>query len=237
MEPYIVYNGRRSDELGIVVEQLPDLHRARRRVEQNTLPGRSGALVVDEGAFDTYVTQLKINIFGGSIHHVLNWLRGEGWLISSDDPTLKAYVYMTEQIEDKRFRVERDNYDTLTIPLLVEPFLRQVSERKLTLTAPGSFPGLGHDPALPLLGIHGDGDCTVTINGRRVMLSGIDYGTNVDCEAGIAYQMRDGGLVWAGNLATLPDGWPQLYPEGQTNTVTWSGGVTMLEIVPQWRFL
>ena len=236
-EPYIIFNGVDSRAMGVVIEQLPDFHRPARRVEQTDIPGSSMPVIVDEGGYDSYQTQLIVNAMGGSLRTLYNWLRGEGWLISSDEPDYKAWVHMYAQITDSRFRVEEGCYDSITVQLTVLPYLREVEEESVPLTAAGSFAGKGSDSAQPILAIEGEGDVTVTINGVPVLVSGLEGTIYLDCEAGIAYTEADGAREWAGGMVTLTDGWPELLPAGGTNAVTWEGSVSSVTIQPQWRYL
>ena len=59
-EPYIIFNGVDSRELGVVMEQLPDLHRALRNVTLTMVPGRDGRLEQDEETHDVFTTPMKV---------------------------------------------------------------------------------------------------------------------------------------------------------------------------------
>ena len=237
MAPFIVYNGIDSRQLGVVIEKLPDFHRAARRYEQNEVPGRSGVVMTDTGAYETYQTTLEVNTFGVDLHTVYAWLRGEGWLISSDEPDYMAYVYMYPQVDDSRFRASGSAYDTLTVQMIVEPFLRQVTESTVIMSAQGSFPGQGHEPSDPVLTVTGSGDVRVVVNDRAVLIDSLSGDMVIDCGAGVAYQTINGADVFCGTQVTLEDGWPQLQPDGETNSVSWTGSVTQVRIQPCWRWL
>lgn len=237
MNPEITYNGISSETMGLIVEKLPDFHRAARRVSRSDIPGRSVPLIADDGGYDVYETDMRLNLNGQSLMDVYAWLRGEGWLISSDAPGYKAYVYLYDQIEDMRFRMDSDAYDSLTVTLIVEPYLREVSEAVVTLTSPGNFAGRGHDPALPEITLTGSGNINLLINDQAVLIDGLRGSITIDSEAGVAYRMVNGAMEWAGSIVTLEDGWPQLRPKGGSNLVNWSGSVTQVAIQPKWRYL
>ena len=154
-EPTITYNGVSSEALGLIVTRLPDFHRAQRRVTQTDIPGRSVPIVMDEGGYDTYQTEIGINCNGVPLSTVYGWLRGEGWMVSSDEPGMKAYVYCYGQIADDRFRVGAGCYDTLTLTLTVEPYLRELNEAAIELPPIVNIDGKGHDNALPEITVTG----------------------------------------------------------------------------------
>ena len=61
MNPSITFNGVTSDSLGVIVTELPTWHRAQRRITEQTIPGRPGALVQDDGGYDLYSATLRLN--------------------------------------------------------------------------------------------------------------------------------------------------------------------------------
>lgn len=239
MNPTITFNGVSSAELGVIVTRLPDFHRAPRRIIEKTIPGRHGALIQDEGAYDLYTTILEVNLNGVSQRDVYAWLRGEGWMISSDEPDYKAYVYAYGSVTDSRFRVSEGPFDTLSVDLRVEPFLRLVDEEALSFTESGVFPGQGHAESAPLIRVDGYGDGTLMINDETAHLTGIDGSLYIDCEAGVAYTLAEGVPVFAGAAVELEGGeWPALKGAGEYNLINWpGGGITGVWIQPNWRFL
>ncbi len=238
MNPTITFNGVSSETMGVIVTRLPDFHRAARRIVEKTIPGRHGALIQDEGAYDLYTTILEVNLNGASQRDVYAWLRGEGWMISSDEPDYKAYVYMYGSVTDNRFRTSGGAYDTLSVDLRVEPFLRLVTETPVSLTANGTFAGQGHAESAPLIRVDGSGDGTLMVNGYTAHLTGIDGSLYIDADAGVAYTLADGAPVFAGSMVELEGGeWPGLKGAGETNLVSWTGGITGVWIQPNWRFL
>lgn len=238
MIPSIVFNGVSSESLGVIVTRLPDFHRASRRIVEKTIPGRHGALIQDEGAYDLYTTILEVNLNGASQRDVYAWLRGEGWLITSDEPDYKAYVYAYNSVTDERFRVPEGAYDTLSIDLRVEPFLRLVEEEPLAFSSNSAFLGQGHAESAPLIRIDGSGDGTLMVNGETAHLTGIDGSLYIDCEAGVAYTLAEGVPVFAGGKVELEGGeWPAFKGEGEYNLVSWTGDITGVWIQPNWRFL
>lgn len=236
MEDYIVFNGVSSLDMGVVMEEMPAFHRAARRVARESVYGRDGDVLMDDGAHDSYQTLMRINVFGADLHAVYKWLSGEGWLVSSDEPEFMAYVDMYEQITNAPFRAD-GAYDALTVAMTVQPFLRRVNEQGITMMAPGVFGGQGHANALPILRITGSGNITLMINDRTALIDGLSGTIVLDSDAGVAYSEENGAKVWRGGMVTLMDGWPELRPAGQNNQISWSGSVSRVEIQPQWRYM
>lgn len=237
-EPTITYKGYTSAQKGVIMEKLPDFHRPARRYEQNEVPGRSGAVMVDTGAYETYQTTMEVNVNGQDPHDIMNWLTGEGWLVSSDDAAYMAYCYLYPQADVCRFRVSASSYDTITVNMIVEPYRRLASESLITVTASGTtFAGMGHDACEPIVTVTGSGDIRLDINGEAVLIDDLYGSVIIDCDAGIAYKVVDGANVFMGQYISLEGEWPKLLPTGSTNTVSWTGTVTKVEIQPCWRYL
>ncbi len=235
--PYIIYNDVKSTNFGVIMEQLPDFHRAARRVTITELPGSSIPIIADEGGYSPYQTQMRINANGIDLRDIYQWLSGEGWLVSSDEPTYKAYVYLYTQADDARFRAGGECHDTLTIPLIVEPYLREKNEDEIELTAATVFDGRGHAKALPKITVYGSGNINLMVNDRTVLIDGLEDRITIDSESGTATRAASSGRTWMGHKVTLEDGWPELLPAGETNAINWSGSVTKVRVHPNWRYL
>lgn len=83
--------------------------------------------------------------------------------------------------------------------------------------------------ALPKITVYGSGSGTVTINGRQVTISAIDSSVVLDSEMQDAYK----GSTNKNNTVTLNSGgYP--YLSAGNNSITRTGGVTRVEVIPKW---
>lgn len=237
--PYIIFNGISSEDLGFVVEQLPDTPRPKRNYEDHDIPGRDGGLIADLGGYEAYTAKIKLNAFGHPLSDVYGWLRGEGWLTTSDDPEYMRWVAFFDQIEDSRFRAMGRCYDSLTIPGRFQPCKHLVKQDVLELAEAQVFSGQGTEPASPVIEITGTGSINLMVNESTVLIDNLSGTLTIDCDARTAYTVdAQGQKVFAGRLVTLLDGWPTLLPEGEVhNRVNWSGDVSLVKITPWWRWL
>ena len=60
MRGTIIFNGKSSDDFGLVVEYFPESVHAARRGELTPIPGRNGVIVREDGSFDSYVQTYQI---------------------------------------------------------------------------------------------------------------------------------------------------------------------------------
>lgn len=237
--PYIIFNGISSEDLGFVIEKLPDEPRPKRSYEQQNIPGRSGGIVTDLGGYEAYTAKIRLNAFGRPLREVYAWLRGEGWLTTSDAPEYMRWAAFLDQIEDSRFRASGKCYDSLTIPARMDPFKYLAVQDVMEIVEPQVFPGKGDEPAAPTIEISGTGNVNLMINEDTVLIDDLSGALTIDCGARTAYTVdEDGGKIFAGRKVTLLDGWPELLPEGEThNRINWSGEVTQVRLTPWWRWL
>lgn len=236
--PYIIFNGKSSEDLGFVIEKLPDTPRPKRNYEEVEIPGRDGALITDLGGYSPYTGKIRINPFGHELSDVYGWLRGEGWLTTSDEPNYMRWVAFYDQVDDTRFRALGACYDTLTVGGRFDPYKHLVTRDVHTLAKPGTFAGKGNANALPTIEISGTGSVNLMVNEYSILIDGLSDTLTIDCEARTAYTQGEEGKVFAGRMITLVDGWPELLPAGEvTNRVNWTGEVTSVKITPWWRWL
>ena len=246
MNPYIIFNGISSEDIGVIIEQLPNLDRPQRRVAETTIPGRDGALVTDEGGFDLAGATLRVNCNGVPLRKVYAWLAGEGWLVTSDEPEFRVYAYCYNSVTDSRFRLpDGQCFDSLSVNLRLAPWRYLRREEALVFTEGATFPGHGDAAAAPVITITAAAAMTLMVNGATVFIdafangAGVAAGTVViDCEAGIAWRAEDGEPAWWGEYVHLEeDDWPALLPEGGVNLISWTcQGGAQVTVQPGWRF-
>ena len=237
MTPWIKFRGIDSRDMGVIMERLPDEPRARRNFEEIPIPGRDGRSGKDKGSYDIAQTNMSINLNGREPTDIYAWLQGEGWLITSDDPEKMRWVSLYDQISDAGFRVQGACYDTITVPVRMQPYKYSANAESeyADYTSAAVFNGQGNAKALPILEITGSGDITLMANGATVMIDELDGTIIIDCDAMTAYTEANGVISFAGRKVAIVDEWPRLDPD--SNSVNWTGNVSRLRIRPWWRWL
>lgn len=90
-----------------------------------------------------------------------------------------------------------------------------------TITNPTAF------TALPIITVYGSGEGLLNVAGTVVRLSSIDGSIVLDCEVQNAYK----GTENLNNTISAPE-FPILF--AGNNEISWSGGITGVEIIPRW---
>ena len=219
-EPYIIFNGTDSRELGVVMEKLPDFHRAMRNVELIAVPGRDGRLEQDERTHDVYTTDMKVNCFGVPLSSVYAWLSGAGWMISSDEPDRAVWVSIHMPIKPTRFRVNGACYDSLICTVYCQPYryFHPEAEDAVITASPGEIENPGTWQAQPIIAIVGNGDFSIMLGQYQMDFEGIEGGIIVDCENEECMSLDGAELL---NDRVNMDEYPRLAPGA--NYIQWDG--------------
>ena len=83
-------------------------------------------------------------------------------------------------------------------------------------------------PALPMIQITGTGNGQLVVGGSQVDITDMTGAITLDCDVQNAYS----GTLNRNNNITITGGWPVL-ATGQT-AISFSGGITAVEITPRW---
>lgn len=226
---YISFRGVRSDSIGLMIEKMPSHKRAEARHTEYEIPGRDGVLHVLDGynAFDMQVIVTMINADASLRQTVNAWADGTGNLFTSDD-TSKCYrASALKEVAYTRRKYGGKYYDTAKITFRCQPFMYETMPKVYTFTQSGTIVNLGNYPSLPLIKVTGSGDCSFSIGGQSVVLTGVTRPVLLDCEAGYAYT-ENGAVTMQGN-----------FPEIALNdsAVEIGSNITSLEIQGNWRWL
>nr|DAQ07623.1 MAG TPA: distal tail protein [Caudoviricetes sp.] len=227
IEKYCIFKGVNSLDLGLYMEFLPERISPRRRDEAIVISGRHGSLTATDGTFETYILQSEFILKNLSkTDEICSHFKGEGDLIFSDTLNRKFRARVSNKIEFSR--IIRD-LKRFVVEFEVQPFMYEAASSTLTLTEPTTILNIGNFESEPITTIYGQGDITLTINNSNIILNGVERKITPNSEALNAY--NDSLLLnnkISGDFPVLSIG---------ENIISWTGSVTKLEIMPNWRWL
>ena len=226
------YNGTTSSTYGIFIEHRPVVTFPKRVIESINVPGRSGNLLFDTGAYDNVtVTYQVAYIDSGNVRadarNIATWLYQHDYYELSDSYDsgyFRKAVYVSPlNVTDILNVGGRANITFDCKPQ------RYLTSGKTALTpAKNSSISNSYQPALPVITINGSGNGTLTIGGTVVTITGQSAAIVLDSER----QTAESGGNNANSLISLSNGFPIL--QNGSNTVTWTGGVSSISVVPNW---
>lgn len=218
----ITLNGITSDSLGIIVDGYLSKPIAKRRMESQSIPGRNGDLLIDEGVYDNYTQQYTIYwLPSTSLASVSKWLNQSGYvkLIDSDLPEYYRMVQVSGPINPIN---HRDCYTEASISFNCKPQWFLVSgDVTTTVTAATHIVNPTPEYSRPLIKVYGTGFGVLKVNGGNVTLTGLHDSITLDSE-----------LMEASVNSNMSGTFPILKPGN--NSIDWSGGITKLDITPRW---
>lgn len=229
----ISWAGKTSDTLGVVVEHYPVRVVPERALTETEIAGRNGALIQYDGNWSNYTQEYEVYISAEktglvrAARAVAEWLSapvGYQRLEDSYEPDVYRMAYYAggQDIESILNRFGRATIEFVCKP---QRFLKS-GEAPKTFTEAGTLTNITRMDALPVITVYGTGG-TVTVNDTTVEISEIEDYVVLDCELMDAYKGNENRnpYVSAADFPVLVSG---------INNISFSGGITSLEIVPHW---
>jgi predicted phage tail component-like protein len=233
------YAGKDSyTDYGIYMTTRPVIPSPKRRISYVEIPGRDSSYRYDEGTYDDLIISVECSIKGTNINSrfdsIKAWLFGakESDLIFSFQKSAILKAHVSNSID---FKQVYGKAGRITIIFTCRPFKYNKPVVITIEKASGiaiTYPGTISDR--PIIKVYCAGDGTLQIKNNSMNFLGItsEY-IILDSSVEEAYYMKDGVMV---NASTLISGdFPIL--ENGSNLVTFTGGVTKIEVTVASRWL
>lgn len=231
---YFTFDGLTSSSLNTYISGEGTFNAPERVYDMQVIPGRNGALALDEKRFENVELTYPAFIFkddGTNFETAISALRNA--LLSRN-----GYKRLTDTYHPGEFRLAIYKDGLEVAPTMInragefdlvfncKPQRYLVSgEEVTTLTASGTITNPTQFDARPLLVVTGTGN--LTVNGTQIAISKTP--TTIDCELMEAY---NGTVSRNGDIVLTPNAFPVLSPG--SNTITLGAGITKVEITPRW---
>lgn len=235
MPKTFTFNSKKSSDLGLIVEKATINKTPARPYDLQKIPGRAGMLIVNssidelENVEITYTVGCKdISANRDAIAECLFGASSYAKLIdSSETDCYRLAVCTSGQDWDEQIL----NFGTAKLVFSCKPFrFLNSGDVKTTLTAAGQIANPTAYSSLPYIKITGSGNITLSISGQAFPF--LNIGSYIECDSGL--QMVYTGASGKSDRANF-DTFPELVPGD--NTVSWTGTVSKVEIIPHWRRL
>lgn len=238
-----IFNGVDSESIKSFIQGRPIIQTPRRKRELKSAYGRSGFVIFDEEeSYENTDMDLVLYSLGDDVNTasknrelLFNLFDNVGYsdFIPYFDPG-KIYRVMVRDYIDFDSKYYMGEGQSLNVRLTVHPWKLYVGNFKKTLTASGNIVNPYSRNSKPLFKITGNGDVTLKVNGINFLIKGINGHIWIDSEQMFAY--RDvSGVITNDNSKIHTRNYPIFKPG--TNTISWVGSITKLEIEPRWRTL
>jgi predicted phage tail component-like protein len=218
-------------DYGILVATRPIIPKPQRHMDYIDVPGRSGSLRVD---YETYadimipvICSFRDADIPGQADEVKAWLNGgEGQLIFSNQTDRYYLAHVSDQFDIAQ---EYKIFGKFQVDFRCRPFKYAVTNTPVTLTEAGAVTNPGNINSEPVILVTGSGAITLTINGTDIVLADVVDNVTIDSVLKDSYK----GTVLKNSKMTGE--FPLLTPG--SNSFSWSGTVTSVEVTGNWRWL
>lgn len=231
----VMFNGISSLDYGIQVEHPPEYQAPARDYEVIHVPGRNGDLIIDNGSYQNVNRSYQMAIgdprkdYTSMANVISEWLHSASGYARLEDSYEPEYYRMAMFQDEISVENIMQHSGRLTIDFNCKPqrFLKSGEELvKITgqtiLYNPTGF------NSLPRIAVFGNGEGVLTIGIHTITISSINGSVVLDSEIQDVYR----GTVNRNADVILNENFPEFVP-GE-NSISWSGGITYLEVVPRW---
>lgn len=231
-----------SDSYGIVIQDRPQIDTPKRKITFKSSFGQSGDNPYDEEAYNN--TTMELNMYATGTPDIDASMRRDMIYDLFDSGTYMDFIpyfdeskiYRVMTLEPPKFMTKyfMDEGQQFDVSFTVKPYkLLVYSPTKILTTSGSSFLNNSSKTSLPRIKIFGSGDVTLTVNGIPFVIKNITTDIILDSELMIAY--RETSIIDNENDKIFTREYPFL--KKGSNTISWTGTVSKVEIEPRWRTL
>ena len=231
----IIWAGTSNKDVGMIIEHYPSIVVPKRNQLVQKVPGRNGDIVLPSASFENYDQEYSAFLDAkhiGKLEQVMpkvvDWLLGhEGYQRLEDSyfPDVYRMAYFANGAEFVSLFNEYGE-GTLVFNCAPEKYYK-TGEKTIELTKGMVLRNPSMFDALPLLTVRGSGSGTISFNGVGVNITNIGTSVTIDVKLHKAYNgSTSRNNTIGGNFETLT--------LGKETTISWSGGVTGVSIIPRW---
>lgn len=232
MNGEITWAGVTLSSLGnVLIEEAPETNRPARKVDRYEVPGRNGDIVVAQDAWENVPRTYDLVVYGGDYNQMtsalMEWLyapSGYQRLEDSFDALVYRLAYVSDATDIENL-VNENGRCTVSFECDPRRFLK-AGESAVTLSGTGTITNPTRFTAKPVITVSGSGNGTIECGGNTITIAGIYDGMTIDCEQMDAY-------AGTTNLNNLVSGSFPVIPGGE-QTITITGGITSISVVPNW---
>lgn len=232
MMNFFVYDGKNSQDLGLLISGEKTYNSPSRDVTTVSIPGRSGDLIIDNGRYNNIEISYTVS-FRKDVPEKTRALKA--WLLSNagyrrlEDTYQPEYFRLAAISNSTEFEISINRYGMAELIFNCNPFLfSKGGEQTVTIPVSG---GRIYNPeyfeSQPTITVYGNGDGVLSVNNVNYNLSSIDGYVTINSDVGLVYKGTENknSTVNFIEFPTLQVG---------ENIIDWTGGITKVEIVPRW---
>ena len=232
MNDWFSWNGVKCTEYGLHVLEQPPITVPAERATFTNVPGRPGSLTTLEGddVYDDLILTAQCMISDpSSIRTIASYLKGSGKVAFANRPDGFYFARIVNQIPFEKI-LRGNPHRSFAVNFRCQPFWYPENVPVETLTTSTSLlnnPGSVYSE--PTITVYGSGEITLMVGTQIVELTDIEDSITLNTSLMEAYK---------GDLSMnscMSGEFPTLLPG--SNVISWTGNVTKVVVLPNWRYL
>lgn len=231
----IIFNDISSRDYDIQVEKLPDYEIPEKDYDIIHVPGRNGDVIIDKGSYKNTLRRYQLSVgsltkdFVSMANAISEWLHSASGYARLEDSYEPEYYRMAIYKDSGLIENLLGSAGRTSIAFNCKPqrFLKSGDESTVFSEAGTIFNPTGFKSS-PIIIINGNGAGVLRIGIYTVSVSSIDTSVTINSDIQDAYN----GMENRNSTITLNNGFPKLVP-GENN-ISFSGGITSVEVIPKW---
>ena len=232
----ITFNGKSSQDYGIQVEHPPEYEIPEREYEIIAIPGRNGDPVIDKGSFKNVNRSYQIAIgsrqsdFTTLANKISTWLHSTSGYARLEDSYEPDYYKIAMYAESNNVQniLEHAGRATINFNRKPERFLKS-GEYKTIFNSSGNIFNPTGFVSKPIITVRGNGNGVLHVGGCTVSITNIINFIDIDSDIEDSYN----GTTNLNLYVTLDNKeYPKLVPGD--NSISFTGGITSVEVMPKW---
>lgn len=227
MRNYIELNGVNSQTIsGLLIQELPPITKPKMRATIEEIDGKSGDIITELG-YASYEKPVSVGLYGDyDIDQVIEYFNSSGQVtFSNEDDKFYNYTILSQIDFNRLIR-----FRTATVKFYVQPFKYSLTDNSKTYTITNqtsiSITNAGNIYSKPVLTITGSGNIGIYLNNVQIFAIALgDIGQIViDTNNMNAYL----GTTLLNRIVT--GDYNNFKLNSGSNTISWSGTVTQIQI-------
>ena len=231
----VTFNGVSSKDLGIQVEHPPGYQTPVKDYDKIHVPGKNGDVVVYKGSYQNVNRTYDIAIgdtersFTEMANSISEWLNSTDGYTRLEDSYEPEYYRLAIYEESPTITNIFQHGGRATVNFNCKPqrFLKS-GDHKIITSVNTSLKNPTKFSSLPIITVKGSGNAELQVGTYHVSISDVGGYITIDSEIQDCYA----GTLNKNPYVTLVNGYPKLAPG--INEISFSGGITEVEVIPKW---
>lgn len=173
----VIFKGINFRSIGIIVDYLPKLSKAKKKINTYQIEGRNGFLSIDTGAYEPFSLTLECHCSdNANLNEIKELLDGYGTLSFDNETEYTAII--NSQIPFEQVQM----FKRFQVTFLVNPIREDITSTTLDLLGVTTFEIDSYTTVFPTLTITSTGNISITINNHTFYLNNTNGTYTLDCK-------------------------------------------------------